>query len=52
MNKFRLGFLINGVDIHGWPGGMSSAANTADDLPVTVDALRETIRMLRREGEL
>ena len=43
---------MNGVDIQGWPGGMTSAANTPDDLPVTVDAFRETIRMLRREGEL
>ena len=52
VNKIRLGLLVNGVDIQGWPGGMTSAANTADDLPVTVDAFRETIRMLRREGEL
>ena len=52
VNKIRLGLLVNGVDIQGWPGGMSSAANTADDLPVTVDAFRETVRMLRREGEL
>ena len=52
VNKVRLGLLVNGVDIQGWPGGMTSAANTADDLPVTVDAFRETIRMLRREGEL
>ena len=52
VNKIRLGLLVNGVDIQGWPGGMTSAANTTDDLPVTVDAFRETIRMLRREGEL
>ena len=52
VNKIRLGLLVNGVDIQGWPGGMASAANTADDLPITVDAFRETIRMLRREGEL
>ena len=52
VNKIRLAMLINGVDIHGWPGGMSSAANTEADLPVTLDAWRETIRMLKREGEL
>ena len=52
MNKIRLGLLVNGVDIQGWPGGMTSAVNTAADLPVTVDAFRETIRMLRREGEI
>ncbi len=52
VNKIRLGLLVNGVDIQGWPGGMTSAANTAADLPVTVDAFRETIRMLRREGEI
>lgn len=52
VNKIRLALLVNGVDIQGWPGGMTSAANGADDLPVTVDAFRETIRMLRREGGL
>ena len=52
VNKVRLGLLVNGVDIQGWPGGVTSAANTADDISVTADALRETIRMLRREGEL
>ena len=52
VHKIRLGLLVNGVDIQGWPGGMTSAANTAEDLPITVDAFRETIRMLRREGEL
>ncbi len=52
VHKVRLAMLINGVDIHGWPGGMSSAANTDADLPVTIDAFRETIRMLRHEGEL
>ena len=52
VNKIRLGLLVNGVDIQGWPGGMTSAANTADDISVTVDAFRETIHMLRREGEL
>ena len=52
VNKIRLGLLVNGVDIQGWPGGMTSAANTEADLPVTVDAFRETIRMLRREGEI
>ena len=52
VNKIRLALLVNGVDIQGWPGGMSSAANTAADLSITVDAFRETIHMLRREGEL
>lgn len=51
VNKIRLAMLVNGVDIHGWPGGMTSAANTEGDLRVTVDAFRETVRMLRREGE-
>jgi glutamate-1-semialdehyde 2,1-aminomutase len=52
VTKIRLAMLINGVDMFAWPGGMSSAANTAADLPVTIDAFRETIRMLKREGEL
>ncbi len=52
VNKFRLAMLVNGVDIQGWPGGMSSAANDESDLAVTVEAFRETIRMLKREGEI
>jgi glutamate-1-semialdehyde 2,1-aminomutase len=41
--------LINGVDITGWPGGTISAAHDEADLDKTVDAFRESLRMLRAE---
>jgi glutamate-1-semialdehyde 2,1-aminomutase len=51
-HKIRVGFLINGVDIVGWPGGLTSAAHTAEDVARTVDAFDATLDLLAREGEL
>ena len=50
--KVRIGVLLHGVDIQGWPGSTVSAVHDDDDLAATVDAFRHTIRMLRAEGEL
>jgi glutamate-1-semialdehyde 2,1-aminomutase len=50
--KLRLGMLLHGVDIFSWPGGPTSAVHTDSDLEQTVDALRQTVRMLRTEGEI
>ncbi|MFQ6017477.1 MAG: aspartate aminotransferase family protein [Kiloniellaceae bacterium] len=50
--KLRLAMLVNGVDITGWPGGTVSAAHTEDDLAITVEAFREALVMLKREGEV
>jgi glutamate-1-semialdehyde 2,1-aminomutase len=52
MMKLRLGMMIHGVEIFTWPGGPTSAAHTDDDLTQTRDAFRQTLRMLRAEGEL
>jgi glutamate-1-semialdehyde 2,1-aminomutase len=50
--KLRLGMMIHGVDLFSWPGGPTSAAHTSDDLEQTVEAFRQTLKMLREEGEL
>ena len=51
-NKLRLGMLVHGVDLNGWPGGMTSAANTEADIADTIDAFRRTIHEMRQEGDL
>jgi len=50
--KLRLAMSIGGVDISGKPGGLTSAVHTSADIARTADALRDSIRMLRAEGEL
>ena len=52
VRKFRLAMLVNGVDMSSWPGGVTSATHTADDIAATVAAVAESISMLRAEGEL
>ena len=44
--------MLHGVDFNNWPGAMVSAALSPQDLADTVDAFRETLRLLRREGDL
>jgi glutamate-1-semialdehyde 2,1-aminomutase len=51
-HKIRLGFLLNGVDITGWPGGVTSAAHTPADVQKTLDAFDATLDLLSAEGEL
>ena len=50
--KLRVGLLLHGVDIQPWPGAPVSAVHTADDMQRTVDAFRQTIRMLQSEHEI
>ena len=50
--KLRLAMSLGGVDISGKPGGLTSAVHTGADVAHTAEALRESIRMLRAEGEL
>ncbi len=52
ITKLRLAMLLNGVDITGWPGGTVSAAHDEDDLKKTLDAFRDSLVMLKHEGEL
>ena len=50
--KLRLGMLLHGVEIFSWLGGPTSAVHTEDDLEKTADALRQTVKMMRDEGEI
>lgn len=50
--KLRLGMLVHGVDVAPWPGGATSAVHTDDDLEITTRAFRQTIRILKKEGDI
>jgi glutamate-1-semialdehyde 2,1-aminomutase len=50
--SLRMGMLVNGVDVNSGPSGTISAVHGDDEMNVTVDAFRSTIRALRREGAL
>jgi glutamate-1-semialdehyde 2,1-aminomutase len=52
VTKIRAGFLLHGVDIAAWPGGLVSAAHTDDDAARTVTAFESTFDMLSAEGAL
>ncbi len=52
VNKLRLAMAIHGVDLNNSPGGQVSAMHEQEDLDLTVDAFREALRMLKRDGEL
>lgn len=51
IHKMRTGFLLHGVDIVGWPGGVVSAAHTQEDVRRTVYAFEATLEMLAAEGD-
>jgi hypothetical protein len=44
--------VVNGVDLNGKLGGIISAVHNEDDVEQTVAAVRESVRMLKSEGEL
>lgn len=50
--KLRLGMLLHDVEIFSWLGGPTSAVHGPEDLEITVDAFRMTLRLLRAEGEI
>lgn len=50
--KLRLAMLVNGVDLNMRLGGFLSATHAPEDIAHTVGAFAESIRMVRREGEL
>lgn len=52
VQKLRLAMILNGVDIMGWPGGNIAAVHTDDDRVTTVEAFRESLRMMKAEGDL
>jgi glutamate-1-semialdehyde 2,1-aminomutase len=44
--ELRLGLLTQGVDLAGWPGGLTSAVHTNDDLEATLSAFRDVARTI------
>jgi glutamate-1-semialdehyde 2,1-aminomutase len=52
VRKFRLAMLVHGVDFNARCDGVVSTAHGDADLAATVDALRGSLAMLRREGEV
>ena len=52
VHKIRAAFLIHGVDIAGWPGGLVSAAHTEEDVTRTLEAFEGTLDLLTAEGDL
>ncbi len=52
VHKIRLGFLCQGVDVNGWPGGLTSAVHDGDDVDRTVAAFEEMVKQLAEEGDL
>jgi glutamate-1-semialdehyde 2,1-aminomutase len=52
VHKLRLGMMLHGVDLSSHPGGVVSATHGEAELADTVAAMRNTVRMLKAEGEL
>ncbi|HEX3863160.1 MAG TPA: aminotransferase class III-fold pyridoxal phosphate-dependent enzyme [Stellaceae bacterium] len=52
VHKMRLAMMINGVDLSSHPGGVISATHGEAELEDTVNAMRNTVGMLKAEGEL
>jgi glutamate-1-semialdehyde 2,1-aminomutase len=50
--RVRMGMLVNGVDLNTAPSGTISAMHGEEEMAITVDAFRATIRALRREGTI
>jgi glutamate-1-semialdehyde 2,1-aminomutase len=48
--QVRTGLLVNGVDMNSGPSGYISAMHGEEEMAVTVDAFRATVRALKREG--
>ena len=50
--RARMGLLVNGVDVNTGPSGTISVTHGEEEMVLTVDAFRATIRALKREGSL
>jgi glutamate-1-semialdehyde 2,1-aminomutase len=50
--QVRMGMLVNGVDLNSAPSGTISAMHGEEEMAITADAFRATIRALRREGTI
>jgi glutamate-1-semialdehyde 2,1-aminomutase len=52
VHKLRLAMMTGGVDFNGSPGGIVSATHGEAELEDTLKALRNSVRMLKQEGEI
>jgi glutamate-1-semialdehyde 2,1-aminomutase len=52
LQKVRAGFMLAGVDVVAWPGGLVSGVHDGRDVDQTVTAFESTLRLLGEEGEL
>ena len=52
VTRFRLGLMVNGMDINGKLAGKVSAVHSDADLDASADAVRGSVRMLKSEGAL
>jgi glutamate-1-semialdehyde 2,1-aminomutase len=52
IQKIRAGFLLHGVDVVGWPGGVVSGVHDGQDVDRTVSAFESVLQMLAEEGDL
>jgi len=52
VHKLRLAMMVNGVDLSGSPGGLTSATHGDAELDDTVNAVRKSVHMLKQEGEI
>jgi glutamate-1-semialdehyde 2,1-aminomutase len=50
--KVRMGLLVHGVDMNTGPSGTISATHGEEEMAITVDAFRATLRGLKREGAI
>ena len=48
--QLRMGMLVNGVDMNSGPSAWISAMHGEEEMATTVEALRATVRALKREG--
>jgi hypothetical protein len=44
--------LLHGVDLTNWPGAMVAAVHGEVDVEDTAEAFRESVRLLKREGDI
>jgi glutamate-1-semialdehyde 2,1-aminomutase len=51
-HRLRIAMLLHGVDLNNWPGAVVSAVLSDADVADTIDAFRDALRLLRREGDL
>ncbi|HEX5079035.1 MAG TPA: aminotransferase class III-fold pyridoxal phosphate-dependent enzyme [Geminicoccaceae bacterium] len=51
-HRLRIAMLVHGVDFNNWPGAIVSAMLSPQDVADTLDAFRDALRLLRREGDL